>query len=55
MLGIGCTLVGGVGYKWKETVSAVIGYRALGVNYSNGSLTNGIVEHGSILGLVFHF
>jgi len=31
------------------------GYRALGVNYSDDTLTNDIVEHGSILGVVFHF
>lgn len=48
-------LMGGVGYKFKESVSAVVGYRALGVNYSNGSLTNNIVEHGPILGVVLHF
>jgi hypothetical protein len=45
----------GVGYKWKESISAVIGYRALGVDYSNGSLTNDIVEPGPILGVVFRF
>lgn len=48
-------VMAGIGYKWKESVSAVIGYRALGVDYSNGSITNDIVEHGPIMGLVFHF
>ncbi|WP_449086650.1 hypothetical protein [Rhizobium sp. A37_96] len=48
-------VMGGIGYKFKESVSAVIGYRALGVNYSNGRLTNDIVEQGPILGLVVHF
>ena len=48
-------VMAGVGYKWKESISAVIGYRALGVDYSNGSLTNDIVEHGPILGVVFRF
>ncbi|MBB2750863.1 UNVERIFIED_ORG: hypothetical protein GGI57_001539 [Rhizobium aethiopicum] len=47
--------VGGVGYKWNDTISAFIGYRALGVNYSNDTLTNDIVEHGPILGAVVHF
>lgn len=48
-------VMAGVGYKRKESVSAVVGYRALGVDYSKGSVTNDIVEHGPILGLVFHF
>ncbi|MBY5406603.1 hypothetical protein [Rhizobium leguminosarum] len=48
-------VMAGVGYKWKDSISAVVGYRAMGVDYSNGSLTNDIVEHGPILGLVFHF
>jgi hypothetical protein len=44
-----------IGYKWNDTISAVAGYRALGVNYSDDTLTNDIVEHGPILGVVFHF
>ncbi|MBY3232696.1 hypothetical protein [Rhizobium laguerreae] len=48
-------VMAGIGYKWKDSISAVAGYRALGVNYSDDSLTNDIVEHGPILGLVFHF
>lgn len=48
-------VMAGLGYKFKQSISAVAGYRALGVNYSNGSLTNDIVEHGPILGLVVHF
>lgn len=48
-------VMAGVGYEWRESISAVIGYRALGVDYSSSSLTNDIVEHGPILGLVFHF
>jgi len=48
-------VMGGIGYKWNETVSAFIGYRALGVNYSNDTLTNDVVEHGPILGAVLHF
>lgn len=48
-------VMGGVGYKWNDSISAFLGYRALGVNYSNDSLTNDIVEHGPILGAVFHF
>ncbi|OHV23280.1 hypothetical protein EOS93_00050 [Rhizobium sp. RMa-01] len=48
-------VMGGVGYKWNDTVSAFLGYRALGVNYSNDTLTNDIVEHGPIMGVVLHF
>lgn len=44
-----------IGYKWNDTISAIAGYRALGVNYSDDTLTNDIVEHGPILGVVFHF
>ncbi len=44
-----------VGYKWNDTISAIAGYRALGVDYSDDTLTNDIVEHGPILGVVFHF
>lgn len=45
----------GIGYRWNDTISAMTGYRALGVNYSDDTLTNDIVEHGPILGVVFHF
>ncbi|NKL77623.1 hypothetical protein [Rhizobium leguminosarum] len=38
-----------------NSISAVAGYRGLGVNYSDDSLTNDIVEHGPVLGVVFHF
>ncbi|EKJ95059.1 MULTISPECIES: hypothetical protein [Hyphomicrobiales] len=48
-------VMAGVGYKWKDSISAIAGYRALGVNYSSGGLTSDIVEHGPIVGLVFHF
>ncbi|MBP2444539.1 hypothetical protein [Rhizobium leguminosarum] len=48
-------VMAGIGYRWKESMSAVAGYRALGVDYSNGSLTNDTVQHGPIIGVVFHF
>lgn len=44
-----------IGYKWNDAISAIAGYRALGVDYSDDTLTNDIVEHGPILGVVFHF
>ncbi|MDE1993517.1 MAG: hypothetical protein KGI75_13515 [Rhizobiaceae bacterium] len=48
-------VMGGLGYKFKDSISGVMGYRAMGVNYSNDSLINDIVEQGPILGLVVHF
>lgn len=48
-------VMGGAGYKFKESISAFVGYRALGVNYSNDSLTEDIIQHGPILGAVFRF
>lgn len=48
-------VMAGIGYKWNDSTSAMAGYRALGVNYSDDTLTNDIVEHGPILGVVFHF
>jgi len=48
-------VMAGIGYRWNDTISAMAGYRALGVNYSDDTLTNDIVEHGPILGVVFHF
>ena len=48
-------VMAGIGYKWNDSISAMAGYRALGVNYSDDTLTSDIVEHGPILGVVFHF
>lgn len=43
-----------VGYKFN-TVSAVAGYRALGVNYSNDGFTYDMIQHGPIIGAVIRF
>lgn len=48
-------VMAGLGYKWQDSISAVTGYRALGVDYSNEGITNDIVQHGPILGIVLHF
>jgi len=45
----------GLGYKFNETVSAIAGYRALGVDYSHGGFVMDVVEQGPILGLAIHF
>jgi hypothetical protein len=45
----------GLGYKFNETFSAIAGYRALGVDYSNDGFLMDIVQQGPILGLAIHF
>lgn len=45
----------GVGYEFNDKISAVAGYRALGVDYSSDDLVFDVVQKGPILGLVGHF
>ncbi|MBW9115482.1 hypothetical protein JNB88_17705 [Rhizobium cauense] len=45
----------GLGYKFNETISAVAGYRALGVDYSNDGFVFDVVQQGPIIGVSFHF
>lgn len=44
-----------IGYRFSDTVSAVAGYRALGVDYSDGGFVFDTVQQGPILGLVVRF
>jgi hypothetical protein len=44
-----------IGYRFSDTVSALAGYRALGVDYSNDGFVFDVVEQGPILGLVVRF
>ncbi|TCN33348.1 hypothetical protein [Sinorhizobium americanum] len=44
-----------IGYRFSDTVSAVAGYRALGVDYSNDGFLFDVVQQGPILGLVVKF
>ncbi|EPE96292.1 hypothetical protein [Rhizobium grahamii] len=44
-----------VGYKFNDSISAVAGYRALGVDYSNDGFVFDAVQQGPILGVVVHF
>ncbi|ASP69383.1 hypothetical protein [Sinorhizobium meliloti] len=44
-----------IGYRFSDTVSAVAGYRALGVDYSDDGFVFDVVEQGPILGLVVRF
>ncbi|GEC35522.1 hypothetical protein [Sinorhizobium fredii] len=44
-----------VGYRFSDSISAVVGYRALGVDYSNDGFVFDVVEQGPILGVVVRF
>ncbi|MBZ9657226.1 DUF481 domain-containing protein [Phyllobacterium lublinensis] len=48
-------VAGAIGYSFNERVSAVAGYRALGVDYSSDGFVMDIVEQGPIFGVVMHF
>jgi hypothetical protein len=48
-------VAGAIGYKFNEKVSAVAGYRALGVDYSDDGFVMDIVQQGPIFGVVMHF
>ncbi|MDF8357576.1 hypothetical protein [Ensifer adhaerens] len=44
-----------IGYRFSDTISAVAGYRALGVDYSDDGFVFDTVQQGPILGLVVRF
>jgi hypothetical protein len=44
-----------VGYKWTDTISTSIGYRALYTDYSNNGFTYRTTMHGIFAGLGVHF
>jgi hypothetical protein len=44
-----------VGYRFTDTVSALVGYRGLGVDYSDGGFLVDTVAHGPVIGLSFRF
>lgn len=48
-------VMAGLGYKFNDKVSAIAGYRALGVDYSNDSFVFDVVQQGPILGVAIHF
>lgn len=48
-------LSAGVGYEFNDSISAVAGYRALGVDYSHDRFVFDVVQQGPILGLVVRF
>ncbi|ESY65256.1 MULTISPECIES: hypothetical protein [Mesorhizobium] len=45
----------GAGYQFTDSFSGVLGYRASGVDYSNGGFTYDVVQQGPIIGAVFRF
>lgn len=44
-----------IGYNFNDTVSALAGYRALGVDYSNDGFVFDVVQQGPMLGLKVKF
>jgi hypothetical protein len=48
-------VAGAVGYRFNNRISAVAGYRALGVDYSNDGFVFDVVQQGPILGVVMRF
>jgi hypothetical protein len=45
----------GVGYEFNDRISAIAGYRALGVDYSDDGFIFDTVQQGPILGLAIRF
>lgn len=45
----------GIGYEINERISAIAGYRALGVDYSNDGFLFDAVQQGPIVGLAINF
>ncbi|MEL4073409.1 hypothetical protein WKW50_25175 [Ochrobactrum sp. GPK 3] len=48
-------IAGMLGYQFKDNLSAVAGYRTLGVDYSHNGFVYDVVQKGPILGLVVQF
>jgi hypothetical protein len=48
-------VLGAIGYKFNDAVSAVAGYRAQGVDYSNDGFTYDMIQHGPIIGVSIRF
>lgn len=44
---------GGIGYRFNELISAAVGYRGLGMDYTKGYFELNTVTHGPVLGLEF--
>jgi hypothetical protein len=48
-------LFGAVGYEVNDRFSFVAGYRGAGVDYEDGDFKFDVIQHGPVLGGVFHF
>ncbi len=48
-------VMAGVGYRFNDTFSATLGYRALGVDYSDDGFLFDVVQQGPIAGLTIRF
>jgi len=48
-------VAGAVGYQFHHNLSAVAGYRALGVNYDRNGFVYDVVQKGPMLGLLYKF
>jgi hypothetical protein len=44
-----------IGYRFSENISALVGYRGLGVDYSDGGFLVDTVAHGPAIGMTFRF
>ncbi|MCA1444604.1 hypothetical protein I6F07_31355 [Ensifer sp. IC4062] len=48
-------VLGAIGYNVNDQISAVAGYRAMGVDYSNDGFTYDVIQHGPIIGVAIRF
>jgi hypothetical protein len=48
-------VAGAIGYRFNDRISAVAGYRALGVDYADDGFVFDAIQQGPILGAVFRF
>lgn len=48
-------LFAGLGYKFDDTYTMILGYRGLGVDYEHGDYKYDVVQQGPIAGLKIHF
>ena len=51
----GWDVMGGLGYKWTERFSTVLGYRAVGVDYEEDGFVYDVIQSGAVLGAVVSF
>jgi hypothetical protein len=47
--------MGAVGYQWSDWFSTVLGYRGLGVDFSDDGFVYDVIQHGVIAGAVMRF